>query len=193
MRDSFLRVGYEESTGTVISVGGARVLGIRGAYTPPIIAAKKKFATASGEYERGVAKGYAECKRGISAEYIPHGSADFRDGFKAGWAKCRPAPEALARYNPPPAPSQAVEHPSSAWDDSRLRHGGLFGIVKEEPPPPPPPPPEIARRPSAAWDDGRIRPPGQLGIVKEEPPPPPPPPPERAAPAFASYHRWQIW
>lgn len=36
MSDAILFVGHEESTGAVISVGGVTVLGLRGAYTPPI-------------------------------------------------------------------------------------------------------------------------------------------------------------
>jgi len=40
--NALLFVGYEESTGEVVSVGGVRVLGIRGAYSPPILAGLRR-------------------------------------------------------------------------------------------------------------------------------------------------------
>lgn len=100
--DALLFVGYEPSTGAVLSVGGVTVLGIRDAHTPHIVSAKKKFASGSGEYEKGFAKGYALCKtRGgkifdlASGEWVEGDVppmltvSDFDTGFAAGWLKCR--------------------------------------------------------------------------------------------------------
>jgi len=65
MSDALLYVGHDPSTGAVISVAGVTVLGIRGAYSPPILAARRKFGT-SGDFEHALAKGYSETGKWIA-------------------------------------------------------------------------------------------------------------------------------
>jgi len=126
-KDALLFVGYEESSGTVISVGGVAVLGIRGAYSPPILAEKKKFS-GGADWDRGFAMGYADCKHFPGSDISEHmgripsagGSAkvdEIARGYEAGWAKCKkelrlypskPLGEIRpAGYTPPPTPTPA--------------------------------------------------------------------------------------
>jgi hypothetical protein len=62
---SILHVGHDPSTGAVISVGGVTVLGIRGAYTPPIISARRKFGSdkTSLDYSVGKRDGEIFCEK----------------------------------------------------------------------------------------------------------------------------------
>jgi len=53
-----------------------------------VYTAKRKFGTASGEYERGVAHGHAECARGtyytsLAAISSSTASSDFKSGFSS--------------------------------------------------------------------------------------------------------------
>lgn len=90
---TILSVGYEPSTGTLLRVGGVQVLGIRGAYSPPILAARRKFS-GGADWDRGVAKGYAYCNRFFKEN--PNGTLDASGvgtdehgrGFQAGLKKC---------------------------------------------------------------------------------------------------------
>lgn len=122
-QDALLFVGYEEDSGTVLSVAGVTVMGIRGAYSPPIIAAKKKFGTAdSSAYTAGEAAGRHYCEAWLAAghrtdeSYGPEGiseikklvagkSADYQKGFYAGLENC-----AKAHSKGSPKFNEAYEH-----------------------------------------------------------------------------------
>jgi len=144
-KNALLFVGYEEESGDVISVAGVTVLGIRGAYAPPMLAARRPgTAMNSHDYNSCREFGY---KRGLD-DAATGRAFDLNGAFKKAGSLGYPATWSVAQrvacreviaigYKegfaaaPPPTPTPA---PISAPQSSPFE-GGYMPVESLKPKP----------------------------------------------------------